>query len=174
MKQFTQGHIEGQRKKSKLESSTFQLRAIRPDVYILRTSPYFGLREFLKSRKKILKKHYVSRWAGPGIVLCVTDDYTRLAASLYFQIISASHFYSQICSQLLREGQKLHDNPKFLAASFHIVPNISHWRLHEAWAEKSIDTEVSDKGEADPGMLGHWLSNTHSIKARGGKKKKNQ
>jgi len=25
---------------------------------------------------------------------------------------------------------------------------------------------VSDKGEADPGMQGYWLLNTHSIKAR--------
>lgn len=74
----------------------------------------------------------------------------QYAACFYFQIRSPSHLYSHICSQLLEEGQKRHDNPKFLAASFYIVPNISYWRLQEAWAEKSRDTEVSHKGEADP------------------------
>jgi len=44
-------------RKQKLKSSTFHLRAVRPDVYVLRTSPYFGLKEFFKSRKKILKMH---------------------------------------------------------------------------------------------------------------------
>lgn len=44
-------------KTQQLKPSALQLRAVRPAVYKLRTSPCFGLREFFKSKKKILKRH---------------------------------------------------------------------------------------------------------------------